>query len=115
MIALALLFILIIMLLWVIVWLLQRYFKAYSYIHMPDNVQVNKIESRADIRKHNMQELEAEINTLVNQRLLEMEKQIPASNNAPELQASEILTENFKQLLHSTLSLLKINQCDTRR
>lgn len=107
MIALALLFIVIIGLLSVIVWLLQRYFEMYSNLHITENTQLNKLQNQLKLQENTSKilETEEEINTLINKRLTEMEEKFPTEQ--PQEELSEMLTGNFKKVLHSTLNLLK--------
>ncbi|MEZ4968100.1 MAG: hypothetical protein R2814_00255 [Flavobacteriaceae bacterium] len=114
MIALALLFVLIIGLLSVIVRLLQRYFEAYVDLDNADNDSrlphylelQNEILSRCRKKE--------EINTVINERLMEMERKlhkIPSEENHPK-EGAEILTQSLKQLLASTMTLLKVKSRD---
>ena len=107
MIALALLFIVIIGLLSVIVWLLQKYFEMYSSLHTSESNQTAELQSHLYLQKNEMEILqtEEEINTLIKKRLTEMEEKFPTEQ--PQEELSEILIGNFKKVLHSTLKLLK--------
>lgn len=107
MIALALLFIVIIGLLSVIVWLLQRYFEMYSNLHITENTQLNKLQNQLKLQENTSKILETkeEINTLINKWLTEMEEKFPTEQ--PQEELSEMLIGNFKKVLHSTLNLMK--------
>lgn len=107
MIALALLFIVIIGLLSVIVWLLQKYFDTYSSLHTTPSNQTAELQRLLNLQKIEMEILqtEEEINTLINKRLTEMEEKFPTEQ--PQEELLEMLTGNFKKVLHSTLNLLK--------
>lgn len=108
MIALALLFFVIIGLLAVIVWLLQKYFKMYSNLHTSEsNQKTAALQSHLYLQKKKMEILqtEEEINTLIKKWLTEMEEKFPTEQ--PQEELSEMLIGNFKKVLHSTLNLLK--------
>lgn len=102
MIALALLFMLIIGLLSVIVWLLQKYFEMYSSLHITENTQLKKLQNQLKLQENTSKifETEKEINTIINKRLTEMEEKFPTEQ--PQEELSEILTVNFKRcfILH---------------
>ena len=107
MIALALLFIVIVGLLSVIVWLLQKYFEMYSSLHTTQSNQMAELQNHLNLQKNEMEILqtEEEINTLINKRLTEMDHKFPTLQ--PQEELSEMLIGNFKKVLHSTLNLLK--------
>ena len=107
MIALALLFIVIVGLLSVIVWLLQKYFEMYSSLHTSESNQTAELQSHLNLQKNEMEILqtEEEINMLINKRLTEMEEKFPTEQ--PQEELPEMLTGNFKKVLHSTLNLMK--------
>lgn len=107
MIALALLFIVIVGLLSVIVWLLQKYFEMYSSLHTTQSNQMAELQNHLNLQKNEMEILqtEEEINTLIDKRLTEMEEKFPTEQ--PQEELWEMLTGNFKKVLHSTLNLLK--------
>jgi len=107
MLALALLFIVIIGLLSVIVWLLQKYFEVYSNLHITENTHLNEFQHHLKLKENTRKafEMEQQINTLINKRLTEMEEKFPTEQ--PQEELSEMLTGNFKKVLHSTLNLLK--------
>ena len=115
MLALALLFIVIVGLLSVIVWLLQKYFEMYSSLHTTQSNQMAELQNHLNLQKNEMEILqtEEEINTLINKRLTEMEKKFPTEQ--PQEELSEMLIGNFKKVLHSTLNLLKTGHYDTER
>ncbi len=116
MIALALLFIVIIGLLSVIVWLLQKYFEMYSNLHTSEDSQMTEVLSRFSIRQKQAETLgsEEQINAVINERLMEMERKFPSHPTQEELseQFPEVLTNNFKQTLRATLNLLKTKPQD---
>ncbi len=114
MLALALLFIVIIGLLSVIVWLLQKYFEMYSSLYLSKNTHLNKFQNHLKLQENTSQifEMEQQINTLINKRLTEMEDKFPTEQKQEEV--SEILTGNFKKVLHSTLNLLKTEQYEAK-
>ncbi len=107
MIALALLFIVIVGLLSVIVWLLQKYFEMYSNLHITENTQLNNLQNQLKLQENTSKILETkeEINTLINKWLTEMEEKFPTEQ--PQEELSEMLIGNFKKVLHSTLNLMK--------
>jgi|SRR5690606_9991634 len=110
MIALALLFIVIIGLLWLIVRLLQHFFETYS--SLDENVYATDFKNKLKKQKAvlSCQERNKEINTVISKRLTEMEQEFPdlkTQNEAPEM-----LTSAFKQALHSSLNLLKETECE---
>lgn len=115
MIALALLFFVIIGLLAVIVWLLQKYFKMYSNLHTSEsNQKTAALQSHLNLQKTEMEILqtEEEINTIINKRLSEMEQKFPTEQ--PQEEQLEMLIINVKKVLHSTLNLLKRKQYDVK-
>lgn len=105
MIALALLFIVIIGLLWLIVRLLQHFFETYS--SLDENVYATEFENKLQQQKAVIfcQERNKEMNTIIGKRLTEMEQKFPISQTQDE--APEMLTSALKQALHSSLNLLK--------
>ena len=110
MIALALLFILIIGLLWIIVYLLERYFDAYGNVYTSQKNRQAELQRRLDMRKNKMENSEAEkqINAIIVRRLLEIEQKFPCSEMSEEpTYPVNVFTKSVKQLLHSTLNLLK--------
>lgn len=114
MIALALLFIVIIGLLAVIVWLLQKYFEMYSSLHTSESNQTAELQSHLNLQKNEMEILqtEEEINTLINKRLTEIEEKFPTEQ--PQEEQLEMLIINVKKVLHSTLNLLKREQYEVK-
>ena len=86
MIALALLFIVIIGLLSVIVWLLHKYFEAYTNLYTQELYQANELQSRVAIqqKKSDILGREDEINTIINERLTELEQKFPTSHDVEE-------------------------------
>ncbi len=114
MLALALLFIVIIGLLSIIVWLLQKYFEMYSSLHTSESNQTAELQNHLNLQKNEMEILQAEeeINTIINERLAEMEQKFPTLQ--PQEDVSELLIGNFKKVLHSTLNLLRTEQCEVK-
>ncbi|RKD18653.1 hypothetical protein BCY91_15060 [Pelobium manganitolerans] len=113
MIALALLFMVIIGLLLVIVWLLQKYFDTYSSLHTSENSQMAELQRRFSIRQMQAEALscEDEINVIINERLIEMEQKFPTvyhEENYPQEEA-EVLAETLKNVLTSYMNLLNKN------
>jgi predicted PurR-regulated permease PerM len=102
MIALALLFIVIIGLLSVIVWLLQKYFEMYSSLHTSESNQTAELQSHLYLQKSKMEILqtEEEINTLINKWLTEMEEKFPTEQPQDELcKKTNILGKNFSVII----------------
>lgn len=114
MIALALFFIVIIGLLSVIVWLLQKYFEMYSSLYTSQSNEIAELQNHLKLKKSEMEilEAEAEINTVINERLAEMEEKFPTEQ--PQEEQLEMLIINFKKVLHSTLNLLKTEQYEAK-
>lgn len=112
MIALALLFIVIIGLLWLVVRLLQNFFMTYS--SLDKNTFTVDFENKLQKQRTviSCQENNKEINTVINKRLTEMEQKFPISQTQNE--DLEILTSAFKEILHSSLNLLKEAECDNK-
>ena len=114
MLALALLFIVIIGLLAVIVWLLQKYFDIYSSLHSPQHCRADELQSLFRMQQKETLGSETEINAVINQRLMEMEQKfptIPHEGDHPEDKA-EVLTETLKHVFTSYMNLLKVKQQD---
>lgn len=116
MIALALLFIVIIGLLSVIVWLLQKYFDIYSSLHSPQHSGADELQSRFNIQQKETLGSENEINAIINNRLMEMERIFPTIPHEEEHQEeeAEVLTETLKQVLTSYINLLKVKPQDSQ-
>ncbi len=111
MLALALLFAVIIGLLWLIVRLLQRYFDAYAYLDRADDddrLQQHLQEGKEIVT---YQKRETDINSVIDERLSEMEKRFPSQQSANE--PPEMFMTAFKQLIHATLNLLKEEKRDS--
>lgn len=110
MIALALLFIVIIGLLWLVVRLLQNFFRTYS--SLDKNTFAVDFENKLQKQKTviSCQESNREINAIISKRLTEMEQKFSALQTQNE--DPEMLTSAFKQTLHSLLNLLKEKECD---
>lgn len=106
MIALALLFIVIIGLLSVIVWLLQKYFEMYIAL---SNGNSDELQRQFELQEKNTSciEINTEIYRQINERLTEMEAKFPTEETQEEL--VERLIRNFKKVIDSTLKLLKTN------
>lgn len=114
MLALALLFIVIIGLLAVIVWLLQKYFEMYSSLHSPQHCRADELQSLFRMQQKETLGSETEINAIINNRLMEMEQKfptIPHEGDHPEDKA-EVLTETLKHVFTSYMNLLKVKQQD---
>lgn len=112
MIALALFFIAIIGLLWLVVQLLQNFFITYSNLDESYFVADWKNELQKQKAVISRQESNKEINTVISKRLTEMEQKFPAlriQNEDPEM-----LTSAFKQVLHSSLNLMKETECNNK-
>lgn len=105
MIALALLFIVIIGLLWVVVRLLQNFFREYS--SLDKNTFATDFENKLQKQKTvlSCQERNKEINIVISKRLTKMEQEFPDLKTQNEV--PEMLTSAFKKALHSSLNLLK--------
>lgn len=114
MIALALLFIVIMALLLVMVRLLQKYFESYneSIIACKQRSETKKCIELTKINRPS-DSLTDEINTVLNDRLTEMERKFPVPSVRDE--APERITTVFKQVLLSSLNLLKIVERDRER
>lgn len=110
MIALALLFVVIIRLLWLIIRLLQKYFDTYSNVYISQSNQNLKEQKCLEVQQNKVSflKINQEINVVIDERLTEMEQKFSTEQLQEEL--TEILTENFKKALHSTLNLLKTEQ-----
>lgn len=114
MIALALLFIMIIGLLAVIVWLLQKYFEMYSSLHSPLHCGADELQSLFRMQQKEAWDSENEINAVINERLMEMEQKFPTIHHEgdhPEYKA-EVLTETLKHVFTLYMNLLKVKQQD---
>lgn len=114
MIALALLFIMIIGLLAVIVWLLQKYFEMYSSLHSPLHCGADELQSLFRMQQKEAWGSENEINAVINERLMEMEQKFPTIHHEgdhPEYKA-EVLTETLKHVFTLYMNLLKVKQQD---
>lgn len=105
MIALALLFIVIIGLLWLIVRLLQHFFDTYS--SLDENEYATDFENKLKKQKTvlSCQERNKAINTVISKRLMELEQKLEPLKTYNE--DSQMLTFALRQILHSSLSLLK--------
>lgn len=114
MIALALLFIMIIGLLAVIVWLLQKYFEMYSSLHSPLHCGADELQSLFRMQQKEAWDSENEINAVINERLMEIEQKFPTIHHEgdhPEYKA-EVLTETLKHVFTLYMNLLKVKQQD---
>ena len=111
MIALALLFMVIMALLLVMLRLLQKYFESYSE-SITACKQRLETKQRIGITRNNRfsDALTDEINTVLNDRLAEMERKFPVSTGREE--EPEQITTAFKQVLHSSLDALKVAERD---
>lgn len=114
MIALALLFIVIIGLLSVIVWLLQKYFEMYSSLHTPQSNEDLKAKKFRELQKNKVTflKINREIDIVIDERLAKMEQKFPTLQ--PQEELSEMLIGNFKKVLHSTLNLLRTEQYEAK-
>lgn len=115
MIALALLFIVIIGMLTVIVWLLQKYFEMYSSLHSPLHCGADELQSLFRMQQKEAWDSENEINAIINNRLMEMERIFPTIPHEEEHQEdeAEVLTETLKHILTSYVNLLKVKPQDS--
>ena len=107
MLALALLFVVIIGLLWIIVRLLQRYFALYIDLEHKNKDHSDKlrhqIENQAEgnARKQKVKE----VNAVINERLAEFDKKFPSLD--ARIDGPEALIIAFKKLIRSSLTMLK--------
>lgn len=115
MIALALLFIVIIGLLWLVVRLLQNFFRTYS--SLDKNTFAVDFENKLQKQKTviSCQESNREINAIISKRLTEMEQKFPTSHDVEEHPQEEavVLTETLKNVLTSYMNLLKVKPQDS--
>ncbi len=118
MIALALLFIVIISLLWLVMRLLKNFFEAYSNVYISESNQTAELQNNLNLQKNEMEILETEkqINALIDERLVQMEEKFPTGQTQEELseQAPEILAITLKNMLHSSLTLMKNETLGTK-
>ncbi len=114
MIALALFFIVIVGLLAVIVWLLQKYFEMYSSLHTSQSNEDLKAKKFRELQKNKVAflKINREIDIVIDERLAEMEEKFPTQQ--PHEVLSEMLIGNFKKVLHSTLNLLRTEQYEAK-
>lgn len=115
MIALALLFIVIISLLWLVVRLLKKFFETYSNIYISESNENNKEQKFRELQKNKVSflKINREIDIVIEERLAEMEQKFPTLQ--PQDDISELLTGNFKRVLHSSLNLLKTKHNEAER
>lgn len=119
MIALAFLFALIIGLLWIIVYLLEKYFDMHGSLHISKRNEQAELQNRLDMHKNRMKnsEVEKQIDAIIDRRLSELEQKFPDAEIQEGLteQAPEVLIIRFKRMFYSTLNLLKTEHNDTSR
>ncbi len=111
MIALVLLFTLITGLLCLFLFLVRKYFYLRSGLkkfRKDLQTQDRKLTEAEENAQDNF-ELEKQLHSIINTRLLELEQKFPETVNGQKLPNSktELLTKNFKNMFHSTLKLLK--------
>ncbi len=113
MIALALLFMFIICLLWVIARLFQKYFDTYDCLYGNESNyyrESQKLYFQAEQKRASVEEINNEINALINERLIEVEQKFSALeyDNNLSAQNPEIVINTLKHVLISYLNLLKV-------
>lgn len=113
MIALAILFIIIIGLLWWVVQLLQNFFETYGSLGNSCFVCDRENAKQKQNTTIPYEEINKEINAIISKRLAELEQEFPASQMRKE--EPEMLTTAFKQMLYSSLKLLKEVEFDSNR
>jgi hypothetical protein len=111
MIALVLLFTLIIGLLCMFFFLVRKYFYLRSSLKTFGKdlqTQVGKLTESEEIAKE-IFEVEKQLHSIIHTRLLELELKLPENENGQKLPnlKTELLTNNLKKMLHSTLKLIK--------
>lgn len=114
MIALAFLFIIVLVLLWVIVRLLNNYFDAYYLMHKSkQNSNIAILQLRHLEKKTHTEKLNAAIKTIIEERKKRLETGFDilkkdAENNTHN---KDILASSLKNLLLSDITLLQNNGC----
>ena len=112
MIALAILFSAIMVLLWIAFRLLQSFFDTYNSIHTGDKGR-QESHRRAEVKE--IKDEEKEIGDLMKEQLLELDRKFPPLGNeegTPE-QVLDRFTKNLGHMLRSNLKLFKSQGYDT--
>lgn len=106
MIALAIFYIIIIGFLFLMIYLIQKYFEAYANL---DNCELNKaieIRKQMQIKTQNTIDLQREINHVIQNRLTELERKFPSVANENEIPSKFI--EQTKKAISTSLHLIKM-------
>ncbi|MFB2118617.1 hypothetical protein [Parapedobacter sp. 2B3] len=111
MLALALLFAVIIGLLWLIARLLQRYFDAYAYLNRADDDDRLQQHLQEEKEIDTYRKRKTDINSVIDERLSEMEKRFPSQQSANE--PTEMFMTAFKNMINNALSILKEEKRDS--
>ncbi len=105
MLALALLFVVIIGLLWIVVRLLKRYFALYVELDQKDHPDELLHQLRKRAESNTGKKKMNEVNALISERLAEFDKKFPPLD--AQMDGPEALVIAFKKLIRSSLSMLK--------
>jgi len=106
MIALAIFYIIIIGFLFLMIQLIQKYFEAYANL---DNSELNKaieIRKQIQIKTQNTIDFQREINSVIQNRLTELERKFPSVANENEIVSKFI--EQTKKAISTSLQSIKI-------
>jgi len=106
MIALAIFYIIIIGFLFLMIQLIQKYFEAYANL---DNSELNKaieIRKQIQIKTQNTIDFQREINSVIQNRLTELERKFPSVANENEILSKFI--EQTKKAISTSLQSIKI-------
>ena len=106
MIALAIFYIIIIGFLFLMIYLIQKYFEAYANL---DNCELNKaieIRKQMQIKIQNTIDFQKEINHVIQNRLTELERKFPSISNENEIPSKFI--EHTKKAITTSLHLIKM-------
>lgn len=106
MIAIAIFYIIIIGFLFLIMHLIQKYFEVYTNIYNHELNSAIEIRKKMQIKTKNTIDFQSEINSVIQNRLTELERKFPSVANENEIPSKFI--EQTKKAISTSLQSIKI-------
>ena len=106
MIALAIFYVIIIALLFLMMYWIQKCFEIYTNIYNGKLINAIEIRKKMQIKTKNTIDFQSEINSVIQNRLTELERKFPSVANENEIPSKFI--EHTKKAISTSLQLIKI-------
>lgn len=108
MIALAIFYLIIIGFLFLMIYLIQKYFETYTNLHNGELDNTIEIKNQMQCKIQNTIDFQREINSVIHNRLTEFERKFPSGSNENEIPLKFI--EHTKKAITTSLHLIKMKQ-----